>query len=134
MKYRIKDPDVIRGFKVLGWTYEFEEADVERFGFYWHGDCRDKIYLSLFEELEVEPVPELAESEHARFKEIMALVDFLCDATCLAGALSESSDFGKAERRKFRVLERRLSETWFALFERYYKEIDEEGSEDEVQN
>ena len=58
MKYRIKDPDVIRGFKALGWTYEFDEDDVKRFGFYWHGDCRDRIYLSLNEELEVEPVKE----------------------------------------------------------------------------
>lgn len=58
MKYRIKDPDVVRGFKSLGWTYEFDEADVKRYGFYWHGDCRDKIYLSLCEELEVEPIKE----------------------------------------------------------------------------
>lgn len=58
MKYRIKDPDVVAGFKHLGWTYEFDEDDVKRFGFFWHGDCRDKIYLSLCEELEVEPVKE----------------------------------------------------------------------------
>lgn len=58
MKYRIKDPDVVAGFKHLGWTYEFDEDDVKRFGFYWHGDCRNKIYLSLCEELEVEPVKE----------------------------------------------------------------------------
>lgn len=134
MKYRIKDPDVVKGFKVLGWTYEFDENDVKRYGFYWHGDCRDRIYFDPCEEFEVEPVPELVKGGHARLKEIKTLIDHLCDATCLAGGLSESSDFGKADRRKFRALERHLSETWFALFECYYKEIDEEGSEDEVQN
>ena len=61
MKYRIKDPDVVKGFKILGWTYEFDEDDVKRYGFYWHGDCRNKIYFDPCEEFYVEPVKELAE-------------------------------------------------------------------------
>lgn len=64
MRYRIKDPDVVKAFKILGWTYEFDEADVERFGFYWHGDCRNKIYFDPCEEFYVEPVKELAEGWH----------------------------------------------------------------------
>ena len=64
MRYRIKDPDVVRGFKALGWTYEFDEADVEQYGFYWHGDCRDRIYFDPCEEFAVEPVPEIVDSWH----------------------------------------------------------------------
>lgn len=134
MKFRIKDPDVVRGFKALGWTYEFDEDDVERYGFYWHGDCRDRIYFDPCEEFAVEPVCELAEGGHVRLKEIKILVDLLCDATSLADGLSENSSLDKADRRKFRTLARHLSETWFALFERYYEDIDEEGSEDEMPN
>ena len=131
MKYRIKDPrkrEVVRQF------FNREVFDLEE------GDVLDmRLYSKLRGGLDpvpllLEPVLELAEGGHARLKEIKTLIDLLCDATCLAGGLSESSDFGKADRRKFRALERHLSETWFAIFECYYKEIDEEGSEDEVPN
>lgn len=129
MKYRIKDPDVIKGFKSLGWTYEFDETEVERFGFYWHGDCRDRIFFNPHEEFEVEPVPELVKGGHVWSNEIVSLIDLLCDAASLADGISQSSDFGKADRRKFRALAMYLSETWFAISECYCKENDEEESE-----
>lgn len=64
MKYRIKDPDVVKAFKILGWAYEFDEANVERFGFWWPGKFRGKIFFDPHEEFDVEPVPKVVDGWH----------------------------------------------------------------------
>ena len=99
MKYRIKDPDVVKAFKILGWTYEFDETEVERFGFYWHGNFRGKIYFNPHEEFEVEPVPEHEETgremwQRARRLSIQAVNKLIQEKIAETANASESEREG----------------------------------------